>query len=142
MQPTESAFTLDSGSYLLRRPGAAGLLRIPTRIAQAYVGTGNQAGFVEEEVGDGITMQAVLSEYLVVCPKSWGVAQEGGRLPLIDWERVPLEDFVEVGRRALEFHDSFRELLARLRTGAREREREQGKVEGGQGAAPSPAPPG
>ncbi len=116
-KPPEKAVTVNDRAFTLRRPGRGGIARIPAHIARALAAGGMFPDVVEQMDGDGVRMEAVLREYLVACPDDWKAKNQpdGAPRPLLDFENVDPAEFEEVGRAALAFHDTFRDVDTRFR---------------------------
>jgi len=127
IQPKTKAVSspIDNGmSYdvVLRRPGYEGIKRIAKHYASAVAdpnpfAAGAPSNVVESEVGRGALMEAVLIEYLAEAPNHWWVGNkqpEAGQRGRVNTDQ-DVAEFLAVGKEALTFHESFRDVDAGLR---------------------------
>lgn len=113
----EQAFDLNGRAFVLRRPGMGGLMRIPNHVARLFAEAGMLPGYAEQQMGQAIQMRALIVEYAAVVPDDWKAKKqpEGpASRPLIDFDAIDPVEFAEVGRRAVAFHEGFRELDAQF----------------------------
>ena len=110
-------------TFTFKRPGRAGVARIAANIAAAF--TSDHAQIREGLDGEGVRMDAVLREYLVI---DAGVPKElvgefmgpNGPTRYINPETTPPSLWAYLGKEAVTFHDSFREVDDQFKPGKRE----------------------
>lgn len=116
---------LDNGAtveVVFRRPGYEGIKRIAKHYASAVADPNPFAGgapsnVVESEVGRGALMEAVLMEYLAEAPSHWWIGNKqpaAGERGRVNTDQ-DVAEFLAVGKEALTFHESFRDVDAGLR---------------------------
>lgn len=114
--PPERTYERAGRAWVFRRPGIAGLIRIPGHVASLMAMGGAFPQLMDGRMGRAIDGRAILTEYLTACPSDWLAKRQdpNASRPTVDYDAVDPEEFADVAEAAIAFHESFRGVDARF----------------------------